>query len=101
MCVNGGETVGGWFTAMIQRDPARPVLTFYDDATGERTELSGTTLDNWVAKTANLLVDGCGLGPGDRAAVLLPPHWQTAAILLGAWAAGARLTHLNDAEDDT
>ncbi|MFS8477711.1 MAG: TIGR03089 family protein [Micromonosporaceae bacterium] len=69
-------------------DPTRPVITYYDDATGERTELSGATLDNWVAKTANLLVDGLALGPGDTAAVLLPPHWQTAAVLLGCWAAG-------------
>ena len=43
-------------------DPARPLLTWYDDGTGERVELSGATLGNWVAKTANLLVDGCGLG---------------------------------------
>jgi uncharacterized protein (TIGR03089 family) len=69
-------------------DPARPLITWYDDATGDRSELSGATLANWVAKTANLLVDGCGLGPGDRAAVLLPPHWQTAAVLLGCWSAG-------------
>ena len=69
-------------------DPTRPLLTWYDDATGERTELSGATLGNWVAKTANLLVDGVGAQPGDRAVVLLPPHWQTAAVLLGAWAAG-------------
>jgi uncharacterized protein (TIGR03089 family) len=69
-------------------DPARPLLTWYNDATGERVELSGATLDNWVAKTANLLVDGCGLGPGAVAAVALPPHWQTAAVLLGCWAAG-------------
>jgi uncharacterized protein (TIGR03089 family) len=41
-----------------------------------------------VAKTANLLVDGCGLGDGDTAAVQLPPHWQTAAVLLGCWTAG-------------
>ena len=71
------------------------MLTFYDDATGERTELSGTTLANWVAKTANLLVDGCGLGPGDRAAVLLPPHWQTAAVLLGAWSAGLEVAMID------
>ncbi|GLH95928.1 TIGR03089 family protein [Phytohabitans aurantiacus] len=75
---------------MLVKDPTRPVVTWYDDATGERVELSGATLDNWVAKTANLLVDGLGLGAGDRAAVLLPPHWQTAAVLLGCWA--ARLT---------
>jgi uncharacterized protein (TIGR03089 family) len=75
-------------TAAIDVDPTRPLLTFYDDAIGERTELSGATLANWVAKAANLLVDGAGLGPGDRALVLLPPHWQTAAVLLGCWSAG-------------
>ncbi|GGM20177.1 TIGR03089 family protein [Micromonospora sonchi] len=76
----------------IAADPARPLLTWYDDATGERTELSGATLANWVAKTANLLVDELGLGPGDTAAVLLPPHWQTAAVLLGCWSAGLTVT---------
>jgi hypothetical protein len=76
------------FAAAVDVDPTRPLLTFYDDASGERTELSGATLANWVAKTANLLVDGIGLDPGDRALVLLPPHWQTAAVLLGCWSAG-------------
>ena len=75
--------------AALLRDPARPLLTFYDDATGERTELSATTLANWVAKTANLLRDDVGAEPGDRVAVLLPAHWQTAAVLLGAWSAAA------------
>jgi uncharacterized protein (TIGR03089 family) len=73
----------------LVRDPAGPLLTYYDDATGERTELSATSLANWVAKTANLLQDDVGLSPGDRVGVLLPAHWQTAAILLGAWTAAA------------
>jgi uncharacterized protein (TIGR03089 family) len=81
-------SVGEGLAATVAADPARPVITWYDDAIGDRAELSGATLANWVAKTANLLVDGCGLGPGDRAAVLLPPHWQTAAVLLGCWSAG-------------
>ncbi|GAA2679453.1 TIGR03089 family protein [Actinoplanes palleronii] len=72
----------------VRRDPAAPLLTWYDDATGDRAELSGATLDNWVSKTANLLVDGIGLGHGDAVSLLLPPHWQTAAILLGVSAAG-------------
>jgi uncharacterized protein (TIGR03089 family) len=76
------------FAEAVRRDPAGPLLTWYDDATGDRTELSGATLDNWVSKTANLFVDGAGLDEGDTVAVLLPPHWQTAAILLGAWSAG-------------
>ena len=82
------ETIPRAFRAAVGQDPTAPLMTFYDDASGDRTELSGTTLDNWVAKTANLFVDGAGLGSGDTVAVLLPPHWQTAAILLGAWAAG-------------
>lgn len=41
-----------------------------------------------MAKTANLLVDELALSPGDPAGVLLPPHWQTAAVLLGCWSAG-------------
>ncbi|WP_250035517.1 TIGR03089 family protein [Paractinoplanes maris] len=81
-------TIPQVLAAAVRRDPASPLLTFYDDASGDRTELSGATLDNWVSKTANLLVDGLGLGAGDTAAVTLPPHWQTAAILLGAWSAG-------------
>ncbi|NJP34983.1 TIGR03089 family protein [Micromonospora thermarum] len=82
------DNIARVFAAATAPDPTRPLLTWYDDATGERTELSGATCANWVAKTANLLVDGLGLGPGDTARVLLPPHWQTAAVLLGAWSAG-------------
>ena len=81
-------TVPAVFAAAVALDPARPLLTYYDDGTGERTELSGATLANWAAKTANQLADGHGLGPGDTAALRLPPHWQTAGVLLGCWAAG-------------
>ena len=70
----------------------RPLLTYYDDATGERTELSAVTLGSWAARTAALVSHGCGLMRGDRAAVLLPPHWQTAAVLLGTWAAGVSVS---------
>ncbi|MGI9163593.1 MAG: TIGR03089 family protein [Mycobacterium sp.] len=69
-----------------------PRITYYDDATGERIELSTVTLANWAAKTANLLRDELGAGPGSRIAVLLPPHWQTAAVLLGVWWIGAEVT---------
>jgi uncharacterized protein (TIGR03089 family) len=82
------STIPQAFAAAVRRDPTLPLLTWYDDASGDRTELSGATVENWVAKTANLLVDGIGLGEGDAVAVLLPPHWQTAAVLLGAWTAG-------------
>ncbi len=81
-------TVGARLAAIVAVDPTRPLLTWYDDGNGERVELSGATLSNWVAKTANLLVEGAGLDAGDRVTVLLPPHWQTAAVLLGSWSAG-------------
>ncbi|OLL73960.1 hypothetical protein Ae168Ps1_2344 [Pseudonocardia sp. Ae168_Ps1] len=70
---------------------ARPLFTHYDDATGERMELSGTTTANWTAKAANLLRDECDAEPGTRVAVLLPAHWQTAASLLALWSCGAEL----------
>jgi uncharacterized protein (TIGR03089 family) len=76
---------------LLNRDPVGPRITYYDDATGERIELSTVTLANWAAKTANLLRDELGAGPGSRIAVLLPAHWQTAAVLLGAWYIGAEV----------
>ncbi len=74
---------------LLRRDPVGPRITYYDDASGERIELSTVTLLNWAAKTANLLRDELGAGPGSRIAVLLPAHWQTAAVLLGIWYIGA------------
>lgn len=71
--------------------PARPLITHYDDATGSRVELSAATLRNWAAKTANWLVEEYDLEPGSRVAVLLPAHWQTAGVLLGAWWCGAEV----------
>src|SRR5256886_13528528 len=81
-------SVGARLRAMVAVDPPRPLWTWYDDGNGERVELPGATLENWVAKTANLLVDGAGVTSGDETVTLLPPHWQTAAILLGCWTAG-------------
>jgi uncharacterized protein (TIGR03089 family) len=74
---------------LMAADPMGPRITYYDDATGERIELSTVTLANWAAKTGNLLRDELGAAPGSRVAVLLPAHWQTAAVLLGIWWVGA------------
>ena len=71
--------------------PSAPRITYYDDATGERIELSTVTLANWAAKTGNLLRDELGAGPGSRVAVLLPAHWQTLGVLLGVWFVGAEV----------
>ncbi|MEU6058701.1 TIGR03089 family protein [Streptomyces sp. NPDC047097] len=72
----------------LAADPARPLVTFYDDATGERVELSVATFANWVAKTANLLQDGLSAEPGERVALLLPAHWQTAVWLVACASVG-------------
>lgn len=70
---------------------ARPLITHYDDDAGTRVELSVATMHNWAAKTANWLVEELDVAPGAPVAVLLPAHWQTAAVYLGAWWAGAHV----------
>ncbi|MFJ5680363.1 TIGR03089 family protein [Streptomyces sp. NPDC093097] len=72
----------------LAADPGRPLVTFYDDATGERVELSVATFANWVAKTANYLQGDLAAEPGDRLALLLPAHWQTAVWLLACASVG-------------
>jgi uncharacterized protein (TIGR03089 family) len=66
----------------------RPLVTWYHGAAGQRVELSRATFGNWVAKTANLLVEELGLEAGDHVAVLLPSHWLGPALLAACWRAG-------------
>jgi uncharacterized protein (TIGR03089 family) len=80
---------GAILDPMLRADPVGPRITYYDDATGERIELSAVTLANWAAKTGNLLRDELGAGAGSKVAILLPAHWQTAAVLFGVWWIGA------------
>jgi uncharacterized protein (TIGR03089 family) len=82
------DTPAGLLAGALRADPARPLITFYDDETGERVELSVATFANWVAKTGNLLQDELGAQPGDRLALLLPAHWQTAVWVLAGFSAG-------------
>ena len=89
---------GAILDPLLRSDPMGPRITYYDDATGERIELSAVTLANWAAKTANLLRDELGAGPGSRVAVLLPAHWQTAAVVFGVWWIGAEVVFDGDAE---
>lgn len=81
--------------------PARPLITQYDEAFGSRVELSVATVANWAAKTANWLRDEHDVEPGTSVAVLLPAHWQTAGVLLGAWWCGARVTANPEGADVT
>jgi uncharacterized protein (TIGR03089 family) len=85
---------GAILDPMVRADPVGPRITYYDDAvgaTGLRIELSAVTLANWAAKTGNLLRDELGAGPTSRVAILLPAHWQTAAVLFGVWWIGAEV----------
>lgn len=83
----------------VRASGSRPLVTFYDDATGERVELSVTTYANWVAKTASLLQDELDLERGARLAVDLPPHWLGPVLLGAAWSVGAVACPATEAGD--
>jgi uncharacterized protein (TIGR03089 family) len=83
---------------LLRGEVSKPRITYYDDATGERIELSTVNFANWAAKTGNLLRDELAAGPGSRVAVLLPTHWQTAAVVFGVWWIGAEVV-LGEAEN--
>jgi uncharacterized protein (TIGR03089 family) len=76
-------------------DPGRPRVTWYGPG-GERVELSGKTLLNWVSKTANLLVAELDAEPGTTVGIDLPAHWRTVSWLLATWAAGAHAVVVPD-----
>jgi uncharacterized protein (TIGR03089 family) len=78
--------------AQQRLDGARPLVTFYDDATGERVELSVTTYGNWVAKTAGLVQDELDGERGGLVLVDLPTHWLGAVWLGAAWTLGMAVT---------
>jgi uncharacterized protein (TIGR03089 family) len=78
--------------AALRADPARPLVTFYDEATGERIELSVTTYANWVAKTASLLQDELDVERGALVHLDLPTHWLGAVWLGAVWSLGAAAT---------
>ena len=89
--MNAASGAEALFATVLAEQPTRPLVTYYDDASGERIELSARSLANWVAKTHFLLIDELGLGVGDTALVALPADWITVPILLGCWSAGLRV----------
>jgi uncharacterized protein (TIGR03089 family) len=76
------------FAARLAAGPGRPLVTFYDERTGERAELSAASTANWVAKTYFLLTDEVSVDVGDVALVRLPMHYLRLVVLFGAWFAG-------------
>lgn len=87
--------------SLASTDPGRPLVTFYDETTGERVELSVTTWANWVAKAASLLVDECDLERGDALVLDLPPHWLTTVFAAAAWTAGLQVVPTDAARGAT
>jgi uncharacterized protein (TIGR03089 family) len=77
--------------AAQRRDPARPLLTWYQPATGARVELSVVTFATWVAKTCGLLTDDLDVTPGEPVEVRLPAHWLGPVWAQAVWTVGARL----------
>lgn len=83
----------------VAQDPPRPYLTYYDDTTHERTELSFKTFGNWVAKTSHLLREAGAAAPGTRVAVWLPSHWQTVVVLAATWAVGSSVVVIDTLDE--
>ena len=67
-----------------------PALIWYS-ANGERIELSGRVLMNWIDKSANLLIEECELEPGEGFDLQAPLHWRTIVLGLAALRVGALL----------
>ncbi len=90
------------FAALLERqlrtDPGRPLVTWYDHASGERVELSVTTYANWVAKAASLLSDEHDLERGQVLHLDLPSHWLGPVFLGAAWTVGLVVGPAEDAE---
>jgi uncharacterized protein (TIGR03089 family) len=88
---------------LLRADPARPRVTFYEDTpgptAGERIELSGKVLANWVSKAANALQEEWDVAPGQTVRLALPPHWRSLYWALAVWSVGACAT-LDDSEAD-
>ena len=85
-------TFSGLLAEQVRRDAGRPLVTFYNDASGERVELSVATYANWVAKTSSLLQDELGLERGDAVLVDLPTHWLAPVWLGACWSTGLAVT---------
>lgn len=90
------ELIIGRLRRWIRDRGPEPLVTYYDLASGERTELSGVSFANWVDKTSNLLVDELLLEPADQVELSLaathPGHWVTLVWELACWQVGAVVT---------
>ena len=86
------QTPASVLAKILRSDPARPRVTFYEDTPGptlgERIEISGKVLANWVNKAGNALQDEYDLGRGSVVRLSLPPHWRALYWALAVWSMG-------------
>ncbi len=80
---------------LLTADAAAPRLTVYNESTGARMDFSAQTLENWVAKIANMLEEELELSKDDSLRIDLPVTWQAAVIALGSLAAGIDFDFVN------
>lgn len=66
----------------------RPCVTWYGPD-GERVEFSSAVIENWVAKTTNLLVEEFDVSSSCEVAIDVIPHWRTLVWALASWRTGA------------
>ncbi|MFC5999698.1 TIGR03089 family protein [Quadrisphaera sp. GCM10027208] len=99
MTATGARDVPTLLRALQAQDPGRPRVTWYgpDD---ERVELSARVLDNWVAKTGNLLVEELDATASTTVRLDLPMHWRTVVWALAVPAVGAHLVGPGDPDAD-
>jgi len=92
-------TVANQIVPMIARLAASrgPALTWYS-VSGERIELSGPVLAQWVAKVSHLLLD-IGAEPGETVAVDLGADWRAPMVWLAAWWDGLLVSDHGDDGD--
>lgn len=75
------------------RDPAALAMV-HERFDGAVREVHWGELQALASRAANLLA-GCGVGRGDRVAVVLPPTPETAAVFFGTWKLGAILLSMS------
>lgn len=97
---NSARAVGDVLRAQATGLGHAPYLVFYDDVSGERTELSYATFFNWTSKAANLLSEEFALRRGGTVALGVTTHWTGAVVAAAAWAVGAVLSFTADAGAD-
>lgn len=92
-----GSSFPRFMALLAQRQS--PAMLWYS-VPGERIELSGRVFDNWVAKTANFLVDECELEPGSLLALPERLHWRSLVLAVAGLRVGATLTWQQQAGAD-